>query len=155
MDPTLVFLVIALGAFIVFQVFQGRKRKRETEDRQSKFLPGIEIMTNYGLYGTIVSIDEDRNLVILETSPGVEIKVHRQTILKVADYDTPAAGEDDAVGDDEVTEIDAAADRDGAAPEFGERAEPAAPPSSDTSGSGSTKTDRGASKPRGADGASD
>ena len=129
----LIFLALALGAFIIFQVFQGRKRKRETEDRQSKFLPGVEIMTNYGLYGTIVSIDDERNLVMLETSPGVEIKVHRQTILKVADYNdnlvesTDPDDEIDGVTTDDEKAVDGT-------PEFGERI--------DTASDGQTSTDR-------------
>ena len=127
MDPTLILLVVALGAFIVFQVFQGKKRKRETEERQTKFVPGVEIMTNYGLYGTIVSIDDERNLVMLETSPGVEIKVHRQTILKVADYNdnlvesTDPDDEIDGVTTDDEKAVDGT-------PEFGERVAPEATP---------------------------
>lgn len=93
MDPTLILLVLFLGAFIVFQIFQGRKRRRETENRQTLFVPGVEIMTNYGLYGTILSIDDDKNLAVIETTPGVQLKIHRQTILKIADYDTPVADE--------------------------------------------------------------
>ncbi len=101
MDPTLILLVLFLGAFIVFQIFQGRKRRRETENRQTLFTPGVEIMTNYGLYGTIISIDDDKNLAVIETTPGTQLKIHRQTILKVADYDT-------LVADDEATDEAAA-----------------------------------------------
>ncbi|MEY2848350.1 MAG: hypothetical protein RI885_1015 [Actinomycetota bacterium] len=106
-DPTLILLVVALGAFIVFQIFQGRKRKRETEDRQSKFVVGAEIMTNYGLYGTILSIDDDRNLVEIESTPGVMLKIHRQTILKIADYEEAAAAKAlEAAGIDDDTDAE-------------------------------------------------
>lgn len=130
MDPTLILLVVALGAFIVFQVFQGKKRKRETEERQTKFVPGVEIMTNYGLYGTILTIDEETNVVEIETTPGTVLKIHRQTILKVADYAIVAEPEDatDILENDEPAELDAPA-ADGSrtiAPEFGERVEPEA-----------------------------
>ena len=104
MDPTLILLVVVLGAFIVFQIFQGRKRRRETENRQTLFVPGVEIMTNYGLYGTIISIDDDRNLAIIETTPGVHLKIHRQTILKVADYETAPVEDEVAVEDESVIE---------------------------------------------------
>ena len=109
MDPITLFLIVALAGFVVFQVFQGRKRKRETEDRVSKFVPGVEIMTNYGLYGTIVEVDDDRNLVTLEVSPGVEVKIHKQTMLKVADYDDVAADDsaDDITDDSDDIEADA------------------------------------------------
>ncbi|MCY7326115.1 MAG: preprotein translocase subunit YajC [Microbacteriaceae bacterium] len=144
MDPTLILLVVALGAFIVFQVFQGKKRKRETEERQTKFVPGIEIMTNYGLYGTILTMDEETNVVEIESAPGTVLRIHRQTILKVADYAVVAEPEEatDILENDDPAAIDEpAADgtRAGApdgtravaadgtragAPEFGERVEP-------------------------------
>ncbi len=113
MDPTYIFLFVALAGFIVFQVFQGRKRKRETEEKLSKFLPGVEIMTNYGLYGTIIDIDDERNLVTLEISPGVEVKIHKQTMLKVADYnDMLIAAPDGDDADAAILESDGEASRD-------------------------------------------
>jgi len=120
MDPTLILLVVALGAFIIFQVFQGRKRRRETEDRVSKFVPGVEIMTNYGLYGTILSIDEDTNVALVETTPGTVLKIHRQTILKVADYAVVPA-DDDTADADQLGAVDADQDDILAEPAFGER----------------------------------
>lgn len=153
MDPTLVLLVVALGAFIVFQIFQGRKRKRETEERQSKFIVGAEIMTNYGLYGTILSIDEDRSLVELESTPGVVLKVHRQTILKIADYEDAAAAkaleaqgiEGDAVVPDDASSLDGTPPRQASAaplgePEFGERIDPSTDPATTTDGTSSKPT---------------
>lgn len=159
MDPTLILLVVALGAFIVFQVFQGRKRKRETVDRQSKFVVGAEIMTNYGLYGTILSIDEDRSLVEIESTPGVVLKIHRQTILKIADYEDAAAAkaleaqglEEDAVIPDDASSLDdttTTSTEPLGDPEFGERIEPTVDPSksdqnnsSKPSGTSSPKAD--------------
>ena len=132
MDPTLILLVVALGAFIVFQVFQGRKRKRETEERQTNFVPGVEIMTNYGLYGTILTMDEETNVVEIESTPGTVLRIHRQTILKVADYAVVAEPEEatDILESDEPAVIDPpVADGSRAdAPEFGERVEPEATP---------------------------
>ena len=143
MDPTLILLVVALGAFIVFQVFQGKKRKRETEERQTKFVPGIEIMTNYGLYGTILTMDDETNVVEIESTPGTVLKIHRQTILKVADYAVVAEPEEatDILENDDKAALDATeVDQPAAggsraiapefvAPEFGERVEPEAAPS--------------------------
>lgn len=128
---TTILLVVVLGAFIAFQVFQGRKRKRETEARRSAFAPGVEIMTNYGLFGTILEMDDERNLVTIETTPGTVLKIHKQTILKVADYDTlvttddvsaesddpdEAAREQLVAGDERVAEV-----RADDAPTYGER----------------------------------
>ena len=142
MDPTLILLVVALGAFIVFQIFQGRKRRRETEDRQTKFVPGVEIMTNYGLYGTILSIDDDTNVAEIETTPGTVLKIHRQTILKVADYEAPVEDAETDAEDADAESVDRdlavdeipnpATESDSTTPvdepAYGERAEPVKKP---------------------------
>ncbi|MFP7760530.1 preprotein translocase subunit YajC [Marisediminicola sp. LYQ134] len=127
----LIFIAILFGAFIVFQVFQGRKRRRDTEERQTQFVPGVEVMTNFGLYGTIVEMDEERNLVTLETSPGSTVKIHRQTILKIADYDTvPEIDESEDVSDDVVLDekgeivVDDTRSSRAIEPDFGERVDP-------------------------------
>ena len=125
MDPQLILIVLAAGAFIVFQIFQGRKRKKTTEDRQLLFVPGVEIMTNYGLYGTILSIDEETNVAIIETTPGTELMIHRQTILKVADY-APVAEEPADADAEEQTASDAP-ETDSTEPQFGERSNPVTP----------------------------
>ncbi|HEV7956051.1 MAG: yajC [Microbacteriaceae bacterium] len=130
MDPTFILLIVALGAFIVFQVFQGRKRRRETEERQTRFVPGVEIMTNYGLYGTILHIDDDKNLATIETTPGTVLKIHRQTILKVADYDEVPVLDDESESVDVDSDAAPAADASVGTttePAFGERLEPVTP----------------------------
>ena len=66
-------------------------------------------MTNFGVFGTILSIDEDENQVLLETSPGTVLTVHRQTIARVVE---PAAVES-------ATEVGTG--RVEGEPEFGER----------------------------------
>lgn len=127
----MIFLFIALAAFIVFQIVQGKKRRRETEERQSKFVPGVEVMTNYGLYGTILTLDDEKNLATIETSPGTVLKIHRQTILKIADYDDVPAVEDEAVEPTDEAMAPAETGRVSdtvttPAPEYGERTEPVA-----------------------------
>ena len=129
MDPTLILIAVALAVFVFFQFRSSRKRAKETAARQAAIEPGVEIMTNYGLYGTILSIDEDTNMALIETTPGTVLKIHRQTILKAVEDETPAVSETD--GDtDTVTEPVVEPNKDSAIavgdPEFGERTEPAA-----------------------------
>ena len=126
MDPTLILIAVALAVFVFFQFRSSRKRAKETAARQAAIEPGIEIMTNYGLYGTILSIDEDTNMALIETTPGTVLKIHRQTILKAVEDETPAVSDSDADTDaEQVAELNT----DGAIavgdPEFGERTEPA------------------------------
>jgi preprotein translocase subunit YajC len=126
-DPTLVLIAVALAVFVFFQFRSSRKRTKETAARQAAIAPGVEIMTNYGLYGTVLSIDEDTNMALIETTPGTVLKIHRQTILKAVEDETPEVSETESDSD---TASVAALNEDSAIvvgdPEFGERIEPEA-----------------------------
>ncbi|WP_232331285.1 preprotein translocase subunit YajC [Agromyces laixinhei] len=98
--------MLAVLAVLIFFMFRNsRKRKADAEQLQAKVQPGAKVMTNFGLFGTILSIDEDENQVLLETSPGTVLTVHRQTVARVIE---PKA------------DVEEAASIDGE-PEFGER----------------------------------
>jgi preprotein translocase subunit YajC len=125
---TLILVAIALAVFVFFQFRSSRKRARDTAERQKMIVPGVEVMTNYGLFGTITSIDDDNNFAFLEVSPGTVIKVHKSTILKAAD---------DAVAPETLAEIEQEGGGNTAVelnkdhailqdePKFGERIDPA------------------------------
>jgi preprotein translocase subunit YajC len=124
-DPVNLGLFALIAVFIVFMIFSSRRRRRATEELRAKIQPGAEIMTSFGLYGTLVSVDEDRNEAIVEVQPGVTIRVHSQTIAKVVDEtDEPAA---DEAEDAEILEATGAITDPGIditdEPEYGERAE--------------------------------
>ena len=79
-------LLFALLAMLVFFMFRnGRKRKRDLEALQAQMIVGADVMTNFGMFGTIVSIDEDENKVGLEIAPGTVVNIHRQTIARVVE----------------------------------------------------------------------
>lgn len=111
-DPTLLLLGALVVVMIVFTWRGSRKRKAEAEEMQRKLVPGVEIMTQHGIFGTLVSIDDDSNEAIIETTPGTLLRVHRQTLSQVITPDEP---ESDDVEDD-AAESDASSE-----PEFGER----------------------------------
>jgi preprotein translocase subunit YajC len=109
--------MLAVLALLVFFMFRnGRKRKRDQENLQSTMVPGADVMTNFGLYGTIVSIDEEANKVALEIAPGTIVHIHRQTIARVVEPVT--ADEDEAVVADDLVETDHTVMGE---PEFGQR----------------------------------
>jgi preprotein translocase subunit YajC len=117
-DPFTIIMLAVLAVLIFFMFRNSRKRQADARDLQSKVQPGAKVMTNFGVFGTILSIDEDENQVLVETSPGTVLTVHRQTIARVVEPAAVAA----------VTEV-GSADADGA-PEYGERVEDA--PSDET-----------------------
>lgn len=83
MDPMTVVMLAVLAVLVFFMFRNGRKRKAEQEKLQSTMVPGADVMTNFGLYGTIVSIDEVDNKVALEIAPGTVVQLHRQTVARV------------------------------------------------------------------------
>jgi preprotein translocase subunit YajC len=95
----------------------GRKRKKDQETLQSTMVPGAEVMTNFGLYGTILSIDEEANKVALEIAPGTVVQIHRQTIARVVEPTVAVTDDADVSRDSTLT----ATDNPLGGPEFGER----------------------------------
>lgn len=87
-------LLLAVFAFFIFTMFRRNKKTQQQQaEMQSKFQPGVEVMTSFGLYGRIVSVNDAENKVVLELSPGNEATVHRQAVTKVIEPAAPAAGE--------------------------------------------------------------
>jgi preprotein translocase subunit YajC len=102
MDPLTIVMLGVLGLLIFFMVRNSRKRRADVEMLQQKMVPGAEVMTNFGLFGTLVAIDEDENIATIEVSPGSTIRVHRQTLARVVEDDVPVEepAEDPSVLDD-------------------------------------------------------
>ncbi len=84
-DPLTLIMLAVLAVLVFFMFRNGRKRKKDQEALQATMVPGADVMTSFGLYGTIVSIDEEENKVALEVAPGTVVELHRQTIARVVE----------------------------------------------------------------------
>ncbi|WP_241985602.1 MULTISPECIES: preprotein translocase subunit YajC [Cryobacterium] len=78
-------MLAVLAALVFFMFRNSRKRQKDQAALQSQMVAGADVMTNFGLYGTIVSIDEEANKVALEIAPGTVVELHRQTIARVVE----------------------------------------------------------------------
>jgi preprotein translocase subunit YajC len=108
-DPFTIIMLAVLAVLIFFMFRNSRKRQQDVRDLQSKVVPGAKVMTNFGVFGTILSIDDEENRVELESGPGTVLTVHRQTIARVIDaVEAPVAGSTPVIEGE---------------PEFGERAD--------------------------------
>ena len=109
---------LALAALLIFFLFNSRrKQKARAEQIKSGLVPGATVMTTFGVFGTVLSIDEENNQVTIESGPGTVLRVHRQAIGQIENNqaaapvdapaaDTPAADADvDAAADDEKPAI--------------------------------------------------
>jgi preprotein translocase subunit YajC len=138
MDQFFNIALLAVLAVLVFFMFRNNKKRKATaEALKSQIVPGAEIMTNFGLFGTLLSIDEISNVAEVETSPGNVVRVHRQTIAKVVensdsvtDSDAPRSVEEAierANREEAARSISLTKDETATAPEFGERIDPTTP----------------------------
>ncbi|GIU57310.1 hypothetical protein NicSoilC12_30590 [Arthrobacter sp. NicSoilC12] len=99
MDLMTILLFVMLGVFVFMMFRRNKKTQQQQAQLQSKFGPGVEVMTSFGLFGRIVNIDEAENKVTLELSPGNTATVHRQAVTKIMEP-VVAAEEPTVVPDD-------------------------------------------------------
>ncbi|MFL6160699.1 MAG: preprotein translocase subunit YajC [Jatrophihabitantaceae bacterium] len=70
----IIILALLLAGMIAFT---RRNRTRATvadQQRRQSLAPGVEVMTTSGLYGTVVSVNQEDDSVLLAIAPGVEVK---------------------------------------------------------------------------------
>lgn len=125
MDYTLILIAVALAVFVFFQFRSSKRRQKEAAERLASLLPGVEVMTNFGLYGTLVSVDEEENVAFVEIAPKTIVKVHRQVILKAVEPVVPEETVDDAVDGQDGPQLNTSSAVPLEDPEFGERTTPA------------------------------
>jgi preprotein translocase YajC subunit len=89
MDATSLIMVALLVVLVFFMFRNKKKRDRQQAELQTALVPGVEVMLTFGVYGTIVSIDEETNTAGVEVSPGTVLKVHRQTLGRVVEPSSP------------------------------------------------------------------
>lgn len=102
MDSQLL-LLVALAALLVFMFWSSRRRakkmKAEQEAKARAMVPGVKVLLQGGLYGTLVEFDgEDLSKSAqVELAPGVVVEVHSQAILRVVDEDDTTVSEDEFI----------------------------------------------------------
>lgn len=84
-DPLTLIMLVVLAAMIFFMFRSNKKRKEQQAQLQDKMVPGAEVMTNFGLFGELVSIDEEKNEAFVEIAPGTIVRVHRQVLARVVE----------------------------------------------------------------------
>jgi preprotein translocase subunit YajC len=135
MDPLTIAMLAVLAVLVFFMFRNSRKRKAQQEDLRKQIVPGADVMTNFGLYGKLVSLDDVSKVAELEVSPGNIVRVHSQTIAKVVDETVggvAAEGEPRsveeamAIANREEAEREAAKAKDSVEPAYGERVDESA-----------------------------
>lgn len=93
-NPTLLVVMVVILGFFFFWNWRNNKKRRQAEaEKTAQLQPGVEVMTNFGLFGTVESLDAENNKVRLEIAPDTVVTVHKQTIARI---ETPADADADA-----------------------------------------------------------
>lgn len=85
------FFGVMIALLVLMFWFTSRNRRRQQQklkDQQEQMVPGTEVMTSYGLYGRVVSIDREAVKAVLEIARGTQVTVHLQTLTTVVDGNT-------------------------------------------------------------------
>lgn len=96
---TLLPLILMVGVMYFLLIRPQQKRQRAQREMIRELAVGDEVVTIGGFYGTIRSIDEDTDDVILEVAPGTTMRMIRGAIARPVSEDTPE-DDDEGVEDD-------------------------------------------------------
>lgn len=96
MSTQTILIIVVVAVLLLFMFRNGRKRQRDQATLTSTLKPGAEIMTSGGIFGTIESVDEEENRIVLKTGPTSQLTIHRQSIGRVV---TPVADDQETVSD--------------------------------------------------------
>lgn len=92
MDPLSLVMFGLIAVLIFFMFRNGKKRQQAAQEMQNNLQPGAEVMLQSGIFGTVVSIDDEDNRLTVRTGEST-IVVHRNAVGQVV---TPVQVADDA-----------------------------------------------------------
>ncbi|GAA1871214.1 preprotein translocase subunit YajC [Myceligenerans crystallogenes] len=69
-DPTFLILIVALAAMLFFTTNRSRKQQKAAAEFRENLRPGVEVMTQSGMVGVVVGVDDARQIIRLESSDG-------------------------------------------------------------------------------------
>lgn len=78
-------MIAVLGLLFFMMIRRSRKAAKNQQQQRASMEPGMDVMTTFGLYGTVVDVDHDDNKATLELSPGHYATIHLQAIGQVVE----------------------------------------------------------------------
>ena len=85
MDPLSIGMYAIVILMVVFMIRNSRKQKQAREELNTKVVKGANIMTTAGIFGTVVSVDDENNELVIESAPGTKLRMHRQSVASIID----------------------------------------------------------------------
>ena len=153
LDPISILMFGLIAVLIFFMFRNGKKRQAAMQQLQNGLRPGAEVMLQSGIFGTVVSIDDEDNRITVQSGTST-IVVHRNAVSQIVtpvdapeeDETTSAlAPDDDPAFSERIAEERAAAVENTETPEVVADTEIVADPSSKDSASQDSDGDTGTS----------
>lgn len=85
------FFIMMAIIFVIMYFFMIRpqnKKRKEIENFQNSITIGTQIVTAGGIYGVVREIDDANNILVVEISKGVCIRIHRSSVFNDAQQQT-------------------------------------------------------------------
>ncbi len=79
--PTLLFIVLAGAAFYFLIIRPGKQRQRQQQQMLTALVPGVDIMTTAGVFGTVQTVTDEE--IGLEIAPGVVMRILPAAVARV------------------------------------------------------------------------
>lgn len=95
-------LLLIVVAFWLLVIRPARKRQHDMNRVQSSVAPGSEVMLGSGIYGRVIAMRDDT--LDLEVSPGTQVKVARQAVVRVVEPIEPTAQDRPALDGEDASE---------------------------------------------------
>jgi preprotein translocase subunit YajC len=86
-DLSYLIIVVLIILFYLVIFRPQRRRQQRAQQMQSGVVPGSNIRTTAGIYGTVVSADDQD--VVVQIAPGVEVRMLRRAVMDVIPDDNP------------------------------------------------------------------
>jgi len=75
-------ILIVVLFMLVYMTMSRRSRARQAAQMQSSVVPGTQVRTTSGMYGTVTSV-EGNDDVMVEVAPGVHIRMMKRAVVPV------------------------------------------------------------------------
>ena len=82
-------IVMIIGVFYFLIIRPQSKKLKEHQTMLSAVAKGDQVVTNGGIFGTVVRIEKDNNIIFVEIAETVRIKVRQDAIAEII-KDKPA-----------------------------------------------------------------
>ncbi len=89
--PFIIMMIAIFAIMWILMIHPEQKKRKEIRNFQNHLKEGDKIMTSGGIYGTVKSIDNEKNIINVEIARGVVIPVDRSCVFSDINQAAPRA----------------------------------------------------------------